>query len=508
MTLIAATVQRPAPKSDREMARSHPETDLRTPPDRGRPGAFGDVLREIAEPPSTPSSDEDRDDAAEPRGPVAKGRPDEATVTPALSPADPASAAATVLANVLNTAHPAAASDAPATGGSPGPRTTAPDAAARSAPALVRGAGSAQGLLAGSGPKPDVTVLDRAVHFKPVLPPAALPESGAAEAAPAASGAPTVAGQNPARTGLSDVIATAARTLQAATGLAPQGPADTAMPAEAAPAASGAPFVAGQNLARPGLGDIIATAARTLRAATGLAPQDPADTAVRAAITAPGTSDLSVPADSHAVPGIARTILAAAGHQSRAGSSVPTPRDSVGTETGLPAITLPMIAAAIEDEIARAVPARPDAVGNHADPATGTAPDGPLRVLRIQLRPEELGTVTVELRLANGQLETHLRASRPETAALLQRDAAILTDLLKQAHHQADVTVAQARPADAGGSAEGAPSQGQSSFANGGARPGHGEDGQRQAAHRSATGRRDGERIDETIRPRDGGIYL
>jgi flagellar hook-length control protein FliK len=229
---------------------------------------------------------------------------------------------------------------------------------------------------------------------------------------------------------------------------------------------------------------------------------------VRAAITAPGTSDLSVPADSHAVPGIARTILAAAGHQSRAGSSVPTPRDSVGTETGLPAITLPMIAAAIEDEIARAVPARPDAVGNHADPATGTAPDGPLRVLRIQLRPEELGTVTVELRLANGQLETHLRASRPETAALLQRDAAILTDLLKQAHHQADVTVAQARPADAGGSAEGAPSQGQSSFANGGARPGHGEDGQRQAAHRSATGRRDGERIDETIRPRDGGIYL
>ena len=48
-------------------------------------------------------------------------------------------------ANVLNTAHPAAASDAPATGGSPGPRMTAPDAAARSAPALVRGAGSAPG---------------------------------------------------------------------------------------------------------------------------------------------------------------------------------------------------------------------------------------------------------------------------------------------------------------------------------------------------------------------------
>ncbi len=55
-----------------------------------------------------------------------------------------------------------------------------------------------------------------------------------------------------------------------------------------------------------------------------------------------------------------------------------------------------------------------------------------MRTLKIQLRPDELGVVTVEMRLSNGQLETHLRASQPETAALLHKDTAILTDLLNQ----------------------------------------------------------------------------
>nr|WP_276082300.1 flagellar hook-length control protein FliK [Methylobacterium sp. GC_Met_2] len=132
-----------------------------------------------------------------------------------------------------------------------------------------------------------------------------------------------------------------------------------------------------------------------------------------------------------------------------------------------------------------------------------------MRVLRIQLRPDDLGTVTVELRLANGQLETHLRASQPETAALLHRDAAILGDLLKQANYQAQVTVTQARPSDSGGFSGNAPSQGQpGSFSDGGARQGQGGDRQRQADPGPAAGRREGDRRDETTRPRDGGVYL
>ncbi|MBL7406113.1 flagellar hook-length control protein FliK, partial [Escherichia coli] len=87
----------------------------------------------------------------------------------------------------------------------------------------------------------------------------------------------------------------------------------------------------------------------------------------------------------------------------------------------------PTIAAAIKEEIERAAAAGPEGRVS-ADLAIPAAPDGPLRVLKIQLRPENLGIVTVELRLTDGQLETHLRASRPETAAMLHRDSAILAE--------------------------------------------------------------------------------
>lgn len=200
--------------------------------------------------------------------------------------------------------------------------------------------------------------------------------------------------------------------------------------------------------------------------------------------------------------------MASADRHAPANGPASESRAAAGAGPGTLVLALPTIAAAIADEIARAATPGPDPVGNRADPAVAPPPDGPLRVLRIQLKPEELGTVTVELRLANGQLETHLRASRPETATLLHRDAAILTDLLKQANYQATVTVGPARPADAGGFSGGAPPQGQPNFTDGGARPGTGENRQRRAAHPSATGRHDGERMDETVRPRDGGVYL
>lgn len=227
-------------------------------------------------------------------------------------------------------------------------------------------------------------------------------------------------------------------------------------------------------------------------------------------MTGPDKANLIAPEDSRAITGIAGTVLKAdgrtkpeaapdAGSPDGAGASLPT-----GAFTTIAAAT---IAAAIRDEVNRVAEAAPGA-RVQADPSAGGAPGGPLRTLRIQLRPEDLGIVTVELRLTNGQLETHLRASRPETAALLHRDAAILTDLLKQAHYQAEVTVGQARPGDGGGSSGGSPSQGQPSFSEGGARPGQGGERQRQAERPQAGGRREGERTDETVRPRDGGVSL
>lgn len=112
------------------------------------------------------------------------------------------------------------------------------------------------------------------------------------------------------------------------------------------------------------------------------------------------------------------------------------------------------------------------------------------------------------MRLSNGQLETHLRASQPETAALLHKDAAILTDLLSHSSYQAEVTVGQARPAEASTASGGSQSQASPSFADGGARPGNEGARQRQDAQRQAGNRREGERTDEAVRPRDGGIYL
>ena len=115
------------------------------------------------------------------------------------------------------------------------------------------------------------------------------------------------------------------------------------------------------------------------------------------------------------------------------------------------------------------------------------------------------------MRLSNGQLETHLRASQPETAALLHKDTAILTDLLNQGGYKADVIVGQARPTETGtGSGSGGSQQQASpSFTDGGARPGNEGARQRQEEQRQATGnRREGERTDEAVRPRDSGVYL
>ncbi|MCJ2090925.1 flagellar hook-length control protein FliK [Methylobacterium sp. J-072] len=172
-----------------------------------------------------------------------------------------------------------------------------------------------------------------------------------------------------------------------------------------------------------------------------------------------------------------------------------------------------MIATAIREELQRATAAA--AQGQlPADPAANAVPAGPLRTLKIQLRPEDLGVVTVEMRLSNGQLETHLRASQPETAALLHKDTALLTDLLSNSGYRAEVSVGQAaRSADAGGSGgsqqQASQQQAASSFADGGARPGNEGARQRQDAQRqAATTRREGERTDEAVRPRDGGVYL
>lgn len=507
MTPIIATVQKPVPKPDREVLPSQAEADTPNPPEAGSGRDFGAVLRAVADTADASRAGTDPRDAAETTSPPRKAAPAEAVVA-ALPPADPTNAAA-MLATILTAALPAAApthgpaSDAGGDSGPPKPVSAAAASgrgdlsgpAGASAPASTAGFPAGTGSAPEAGPRagqpemargdvaplaprdgsglgriPKVEILDRAVHFKPVLP-------GAAPPVPAVSAAITA------------VPADADAKLQP---VRTDGPASVAAKPERVQA---------------GLPDLAAAAASKIAwPSQPVAEPRPAD-AARPAAPAPDTAVGTTLDDNRAIAGIARAVLAAVGRRAQEGGPVPGGRDGAQVEPGLPAIALPTIAAAIREEIDRAGAADPQTRVD-ADPAVRGTPDGPLRVLRIQLRPEELGTVTVELRLANGQLETHLRASRPETAAILHKDAAILTDLLKQAHYRAEVIVGQTRPAEAGSSAGGSPSQGQPSFTDGGARPGQGGDRQRQAAQRPAAIGREGERADETVRPRDGGVYL
>ena len=509
MNPIAAPLQKPAPQPDREVGSSQAEADAPNPPRAGARRGFADALRAASGQPPRDQADADGSEAAESEGGAKTADPTQAIPIAPLPSADSAGAAAAILANILVAATTAAPVALPAGGatlptGGAGDRTDSAGPGAdggvalriASAPGSTAGLGSipqagtifglsnaaatprrdgtdpttgpAPTIPSTAGPAPaalpKVTVLDRAVHFKPVLPNAA-PAEPALPAAPASVSTPVSAPGPAEGTGVK---------LQRAQIESP------------ALATAAAPKVPVQGSPQP--------------------VSDPAGAAVRAAGAGLEKADVAALSDSRAVSGIAWAGLASdkrSGEAEAAGPQAPG-----ATATGLPAGTLPTIAAAIRDELNRAAVSEPAARAAQADPAVQTAPDGPMRVLRIQLRPDDLGTVTVELRLANGQLETHLRASQPETAALLHRDAAILTDLLKQANYQAEVTVSQARPSDSGGFSGNAPSQGQSGFSDGGARPGQGGDRQRQADRSPAAGRWEGERGDEAIRPRDGGVYL
>ncbi|MGU3667553.1 flagellar hook-length control protein FliK [Methylobacterium sp. A49B] len=469
MNPISATVQKPAPKSDRDIAAPQSDADSQSAPGAERRRDFHAVLRQASGRPAASRAEADPGIEAEadaPDGTVDPTAPARSAGTPS-SPAPSAAAAAAALASLLNTALPGPLPSTGADdGATPGPDVPVAAASATAGPGPDAGipAGNRPGTradartiaapeAAASGGVPPVAVLDRAVHFKPVIAAAtpAAPTRPGPVAAPIADAAKT----QPLRAALPDLVAAAAK-------VAPRIP----VPLQAEPR--------------------------------------PAE-AVSVAAPGPDRADLTALADSRAVTGLVRAVLDTDGHPESKDASAHGAQDGAGT--GLPAATLTTLASAIRDAASAAAEAAPDP-RIQADPAVRAAPDGPMRVLRIQLRPEELGTVTVELRLANGQLETHLRAARPETAALLHRDSAILTDLLKQAHYQAEVTVGQARPSDGGGSSGGSPAQGQPAFGQGGARPGQGGERQRQAEQHPAAGRRDGERTDETIRPRDGGVYL
>ncbi|MGU3407020.1 flagellar hook-length control protein FliK [Methylobacterium brachiatum] len=551
MNPISAALQSPTPKPDRDVVSSSANDDtLQQGP--GRESAFGSVLRTLSGAGTPPSADTD----------AGKGKPDDGEddappaeeVAPASpAPAVPVSSAAAMVANFLSAAFPALAAAAAKTQASvQGPPTeSAPASATGGLPVSGLGPTAAPigGTASGSAPMPikvpsgdaksskaqeikaasvdsaadakdmlladsdartdnivrggDLRRADNAKHAEDVVRPEGAARTDATQ---------HMAG--PLQTEVAKILRAAAaqvEVLGSAVHFKPVVPGAAPAPDGAnaiATAAATEGSIAASQIAKPE-GPALNAAAAALK----LAPQirvepDPRRATALNAEGEPEKPMAMTPALGHAISGVERAVLAAVGERAEEAASSAGAHDGSGMATSLPAGSLPLIATAIKDELDRATAAQSRI---QPDPAAPGIPGGPMRTLKIQLRPDELGVVTVEMRLSNGQLETHLRASQPETAALLHKDTAILTDLLNQGGYKADVIVGQARPTETGtGSGSGGSQQQASpSFTDGGARPGNEGARQRQEEQRQATGnRREGERTDEAVRPRDSGVYL
>jgi Flagellar hook-length control protein FliK len=73
-----------------------------------------------------------------------------------------------------------------------------------------------------------------------------------------------------------------------------------------------------------------------------------------------------------------------------------------------------------------------------------TQSDGPLKILHIRLEPNNLGEVSIKMRLVGGALELHLEASRTETAEMLLKDKDFLNRILRTSGYAPDVVTIQA----------------------------------------------------------------
>ncbi|RTL72435.1 MAG: flagellar hook-length control protein FliK [Hyphomicrobiales bacterium] len=152
-------------------------------------------------------------------------------------------------------------------------------------------------------------------------------------------------------------------------------------------------------------------------------------------------------------------------------------------------------------------------------PMTSTGADqpqaaAPVRVLSINLHPEELGSVTVRMTLVRDALEVQIEAEHHSTARMLQTDSDALSDMLRSAGIQVDgVTVRAAAPdtVSAGTGAGQSTLDGQGQGTPGGDARGTGGGGGRQdrpqGYEERSTGR-GGYENDTSQRAAAGGLYV
>ncbi|ANY79436.1 hypothetical protein BB934_15410 [Microvirga ossetica] len=124
-------------------------------------------------------------------------------------------------------------------------------------------------------------------------------------------------------------------------------------------------------------------------------------------------------------------------------SDVQGPSPAGGTKaegTSLPPATLQQIAGTIIDDAESLSGSQPTSLPGDGSNrvATAKASAGALRVLHLQLKPAELGLVTIKMRLAGDGLEMELQTESEETAELLRNDAEKLSSLLRVSGYRPD----------------------------------------------------------------------
>lgn len=183
----------------------------------------------------------------------------------------------------------------------------------------------------------------------------------------------------------------------------------------------------------------------------------------------------------------------------------------------LPSSTLQHIAKAIVDDARRSSETQRPSF-QHTDlnrVATARASAGVLRVLDLQLKPAELGLVTIRMRLAGDSIEMEIQAQNEDTAELLRNDAEKLSNLLRGSGYRPDVINIQSTETASHDRApfhrpqQGAQAQGQSF--DQGAAAGHGSSSRQQGEHNERSGReayQDRSEGPPSGGSATGGIYL
>ncbi|WP_425104823.1 flagellar hook-length control protein FliK [Ancylobacter sp.] len=284
-----------------------------------------------------------------------------------------------------------------------------------------------EGATLDEAPVPTAKVVLCETHFAPVLP---------REAGPTPTSVPD---QTPAAPRPSVALPQAAEAeAQAATVAVPAG---TVAAASAASISAASALVASEG---PGL-DRPAPASTERRPAARAV-----DMFAQAGEAPPPSNDTALLEERPAVRMPAR---AAAGAERARGApeiaaEIPTPAPASGSAASIPApVAAPAGAApspaAVQLGSILAEAVRAEAPGASAAGAAIPA-RGPVRVLEIQLRPLELGLVTVRLRTGRNGLEIHVHAARAETARLLEQDRASLIATLADADAgPLDLTISQ-----------------------------------------------------------------